>query len=195
MSLKHVGRIAKTGKRIIVAYRVLPGDPEYCLVVTTESLDADQHDSLIKLVESNAGQSAYELAEAMSRVSLPDGRNMLAGFHMYGKLLKIAATEVEMIPDTRSSINLAELNQVIATQKGVTIADLAIGTTNKADAAKVADQVSAPVAESAEVLSDAQIATKLRSQAAAMFKEAKRLRTEADQLSPSKSTKKAASAK
>ena len=89
MALKHVGRVVGNRRKVIVAYRVIPGDPDYCLVVQTENLDAGEHDALIKTVESAAGQEAYEFAEAMARAFLPDGRNMLAGFNATGKLNKI----------------------------------------------------------------------------------------------------------
>ena len=55
--LKHVGRLTTNNRKLIVAYRVLPDDPDNCLVVHTESLDAADHDELIKLVESNAIQT------------------------------------------------------------------------------------------------------------------------------------------
>ena len=48
---KHVGRIKSNGRKVVVAYRTLPGDPYSALVIQTESLSADQHDSLIRLVE------------------------------------------------------------------------------------------------------------------------------------------------
>jgi len=54
-------------------------------VVTTENLMAEEHDTLIKLVESAAGQEADDLATAMARTPLPDGRNMLTAFHTTGK--------------------------------------------------------------------------------------------------------------
>lgn len=88
-SLKHIGRIHNNQKRAIVAYRTLPGDAESALVVLTESLPADAHDALVKLVESAAGQQAYELAEAMERAYLPDGMNMLYGFHKLDVLGKL----------------------------------------------------------------------------------------------------------
>jgi len=61
MALKHVGRVASNRRKVIVAYRVIPGDPDNCLVVQTENLSADEHDSLIRVVESAAGQEAYDL--------------------------------------------------------------------------------------------------------------------------------------
>ena len=145
-ALKHVGRVVKTKKKCAVAYRVLPGDPDNCLVVFTESLDAADHDSLINLIESNAGQTADEFADAMARSSLSDGRNMLAGFHKTGKLTKVATNLIEMTPNNNTSLPLDELNKTIAEQKGVTVNDLAMKDPKGATIAEVKD---APVADPA----------------------------------------------
>jgi len=191
MALKHIGRLANNGKKVVIAYRVVPNDPENCLIIATENLDADQHDSLMKLVESSMGQDAYELAEAMARSTLPDGRNMLAGLHYYGKLTKVPTTSVEMTPDSRSAVNLAELNQLIATQKGVSIADLALQSSKPKEvneSAAITDKTvtTNTVSTNADVLSDDQLAAQYRSQADALYKEAKKLREQAEQLAPTK---------
>ena len=124
--LKHVGRMAHNKRRAIVAYKVLPGQPDDCVVVTTENLEAGDHDALIKLVESPAGQEADDLATVMMRTQLSDGSNMLARFHTTGKMVKVKTADVEMIPNQNTSIRLNELNEAIAQQKGVTVADLAV---------------------------------------------------------------------
>jgi hypothetical protein len=196
MSLKHVGRVTTNQRKVIVAYRTVPGDADSCIVVTTENLMADEHDSLIKLVESNAGQTAYEFAEAMARSVLPDGRNMLAAFHVTGKMVKMPTNLVEMIPDFKTSILLSELNKAIATQKGVSVEDLALKGGVKTPATTVQETSSVEVQELAtvqnleapsdSVLTDEQIATKYRSDADRLYKEAKRLREEADKLAPIK---------
>lgn len=197
-TLKHVGRMVKTKRKAIVAYRVVPGDPEYCLVIPTESLAADEHDAVINAVESNAGQSAYEFAEAMMRTQLPDGRNMLVGLNNTGRLTKVLQSEIEMTPNTTSSVNLAELNKIVAEQKGVTVNDLALKDNNgntipvsetsnsvePVDAAALYTQDAAPATDG--VLTDDDLAAQYRSQADAMFKEAKRLREQAEELSPTK---------
>ena len=126
MALKHVGRIKKSKNKVVVAYRTIPGDAKSAVIVNTQALSADEHDSLMTQVESQAGQSAYEFAEMMARASLPDGRNMLAAFHTTGKMMKVAVDEVEMQPDHQTLIPLNELNQMIADQKGVTIDELAV---------------------------------------------------------------------
>lgn len=201
-NIKHVGRLVKNQRKVIVAYRVLPGSPEECLIIPTESLGAAEHDSVINLVESDAGQSAYEFAEAMSRAVLPDGRNMLAAFHTTGKLLKMPTAEIEMTPSTTQTLILSELNNMIAEQQGVTVADLAIkGPNNTQSNNQVSEEPKEPVevytnkpsTPESEVLSDEDLAAQLRSQADTMFKEAKRLREQAEELAPTKkktSTKK-----
>ena len=192
-SLKHIGRIYNNQKRAIVAYRTLPGDPESALVVLTESLPADAHDALVKLVESQAGQQAYELAEAMERTYLPDGMNMLYGFHKTGCLRKVATKEVEMIPDAKTTIKLDELNKMIAKQKGIGIDDLAIKSKNPAEnVKKTAEATASPVEQYTEstkksdVLTNEDLATKYRSDADRLSKEAAELRRQAEELVPTK---------
>ena len=110
--LKHEGRIASTKRKVIVAYKVLPGEPDDCVVVTTENLEAGDHDTLMKLVESSAGQQAEDLATVMMRTTLSDGGNMLARFHKTGKMIKVKTANVEMVPNRNTSIMLSELNEV-----------------------------------------------------------------------------------
>lgn len=192
MALKHVGRIAASGKKVIVAYRVIPGDPENCLIIPTQALDAAQHDDVMKCLESNAGQNAYELAEAMARTTLSDGLNMLAGMQKYGKIVKVESNTIEMTPDTKSVINLAELNKMLAEQKGVTVADLALKGPDGQTVQPTAETTTVdPVGDYATtkvggVLTDEDLAAQYRSQADALFKEAKALREQAEELVPTK---------
>lgn len=187
--LKHVGRMAHNKKKVVVAYKVVPNEPESAIIVTTENLMAEEHDSLMKLVESAAGQEADDLATAMARTILPDGRNMLSAFHTTGKMVKVPTEKVEMTPNSKTVIRLSELNEAIAQQKGVTVADLAIqGAAKKATAPVEAESVpvTEPLTSNDSVLSDEDLAAQLRSQADAMFKEAKRLREQAEELVPTK---------
>jgi len=193
-------------RRVIVAYKVLPGDPENCVVVTTENLEAGDHDALIKLVESPAGQEADDLATVMMRTQLSDGSNMLARFHTTGKMVKVKTSEVDMIPNQNTSIKLSELNEAIAQQKGITVADLAVkGPDGKtvqssnapsmtaSEMAAAAPNV-APVADDG-VITDEELAKKFRSDADRLSKEATERGRQAEELVQSKkkaSTKKTA---
>lgn len=205
--MKHVGRIKANKRKVIVAYRVVPGEPDQCIIVPTENLMAEEHDALMKAVESDAGQQAYEFGEAMARNRLPDGRNMLAGFHATGRMVKVPTASVEMLPDSNTTIGLDVLNDAIAQNKGVTVADLALSDKPRTDLDTKkqppkedliveefdldapAEVVQAAQAAQTEVLSDEELAAKYRSDADRLFKEAKRLREQAEELVPSKKIK------
>ena len=193
--MKHIGRQINPKRRCAVAYRVIPNDPDNCLVVFTDSLESDAHDSLMTLIESNAGQTAYELAEAMNRAVLPDGRNMLVAFSGTGKLTKMPTSQIEMTPDMQNTVVLSELNKIIAEQKGVTVADLALQPAKAPETSTKTPAVQPEVTDLGQdtgVLSDEDLAAQYRSQADAMFKEAKRLREQAEELVPTKRSKKSA---
>jgi hypothetical protein len=193
---KHVGRIKTNRRKVIVAYRTVPGEPENCVVVTTENLMAEEHDALMKLIESDAGQNEDVFANAMARSRLPDGRIMLAGFHVTGKMQKVPTDLVEMTPDRSTIIALTELNKMIAEQRGVSVEDLAtIDAGNQTEVSQMATVNDMPVVEDAmpstegDVMDDAALAAQYRSQADTMFKEAKRLREQAEELVPTKKKK------
>jgi hypothetical protein len=197
--MKHIGRQINPKRRAIVAYRVVPKEPNQCLVVFTDSLESDAHDALMNLVESNAGQTAYELAEAMDRAVLPDGRNMLRAFAATGKFSKMPTDKIEMTPDMQNTVMLSELNDAIATQKGVTVEDLALqpqsSSSEQSESTPTPVIAEAPVAPSSnDVLSDEDLAAQYRSQADSLFKEAKRLREQAEDLVPTKKSSKKSAA-
>lgn len=194
-NLKHIGRIKKTGRKVLVAYRTLPGESDAALVIQTENLSDGDHDSLIRLVESPAAQSAYEFAEVLARSPFQDGSVMLANLHVNGKLIKVKTSEIEMTPSTQGSISLDQLNQLIAEQRGISVNDLAIGsgveiqevgTVREVPPAKteVIDLDAVPTNE--QPLTDEDLAKKYRSDADALYKEAARLRAEAEKLAPTK---------
>lgn len=202
-NLKHVGKIKANGRKVLVAYRTLPGESDSALIVQTENLQPEQHDALMKLVESPAGQNSYEFAEAMARTPFPDGSTMLAYLHFHGKLVKVKTSEVTMTPSMSTSIDLDQLNQIIAEQRGISVNDLALGnggpvveevaTVNDISETTKTDVVAeSQAAKIDEPLSDAELAKRFRSQADAMYKEAARLRAEAEKLNPTKKAKVAA---
>lgn len=195
--IKHVGRMKATGRKVLVAYRTLPGESDSALVIQTENLSDSQHDDLIRLVESPAGQSSYEFAEVLARARFGDGSIMLSNLHVNGRLTKVKTSDVEIVPNLNASISLDELNQLIAEQRGISINDLAIGNqTQVQDAANIQDisdlTKTDVAAESqvanipAEPLTDDQLAKKYRSDADRLAKEAAQLRRMAEELVPTK---------
>ena len=197
-SLKHVGRIKATGKKVLIAYRTLPGDAYNCLVIATENLDDQYHNAIINLVESSAAQEAYEFAEALDRTQFPDGSRMLPALHSKGRLIKVATDLVEMTPTIGVSILLSELNQIIAEQRGVAVDGLAISpSANDQPVATVTEVAS--VREMPAPVADVVVpgpndtpettAKMYRSQADKLAKEAANFRRLAEELVPTKKAK------
>lgn len=194
-SLKHVGRIKATNKKVLIAYRTLPGDAYSALVVPTESLPDDYHNAIINLVESPAAQESYEFAEALDRTQFPDGSRMLPSLHAKGRLVKVSTSQVEMTPAPGVSVLLSELNQIIAEQRGVPIDELSIkpDANDKVEVKEIASAkempASAPEPEVTEVSADAtpeDTAKFYRSQADKLAKEAAKFRRMAEELVPTK---------
>jgi hypothetical protein len=190
-ALKHVGKIRKTGAKVVVVFRTLPGDPYNALVLGVTSLSDMYHNSMMQLLEDGQGQQANEFGEAMATRFFPDGRQMLTAMHGEGRLQKVATADIDMTPTTSDIIPLDKLNELIAEQKGIKLADLATDKpktpapkeTSKAEKV-AAKQATAPVVASDGPLTDEDLARQLRSQADAMFKEAQTLRKQADELAP-----------
>lgn len=192
-NIKHVGRMKTNKAKVLVVFKTLPDDPDHCLVVGTAGLDDSYHNSIIELVESQQAQDTFEFGEILSIRYFADGKPMLAALHQNNNLVRVATKDVEMTPNTTTSMPLNELNKLIAEQRGVKVEDLAI-TASPAKAevkevAKVKDLMEdAPQAQvkTDGILSDSDLAKSYRSQADAMYKEAARLRKQADELDPPK---------
>jgi hypothetical protein len=193
--LKHIGRVKATNKKVLVAYRTLPGESNACLIVPTENLPDIYHDALINLVESGSGQDSYEFAEAMDRTQFPDGSRMLPALHASGRLIKIGTGEIEMTPTTGYSILLSELNQVIAEQRGVSIDDLSLKESLDKKTTEVKKSVAVPeVITPTDIQEDIQTsfdspdseAKYYRSQADKLAKQAAEMRRKAEELVPTK---------
>jgi hypothetical protein len=193
---KHVGKMVNTGEKVAVVFRTVPGESNMALVLPTATLKDDMHNSLMELIDSEQGQQANELGEIMFTRSFPDGRNMLRAVEHENRMKKVATDTVIMTPTPVNAIPLADLNVLIAEQRGVQVDELYTFvsgapkagqpvTNAPTDSVPSQEPVAAPTSTNA-ALSDEDLAKSLRSQADAMFKEAQRLRKEAEELVPSK---------
>jgi hypothetical protein len=189
-NIKHVGRLKSNNAKVLVVFRTLPGDPYYALVLGTGGLSDTYHNAIMSLVDSQQAQDANEFGDIMSIRHFPDGRLMLPAMHEDGKLVKVITTDVLMTPNTTDSISLDQLNVLIAEQKGLALDELAyeIGSSvSKEDlSAKNKASEKTEVAEQKESLEIPSSASDLRSKADALYKEAAKLRKQADELDPPK---------
>lgn len=181
--MKHVGKMKNNSARLAVVYRTLPGEPTNALVVGTQGLPDSHHDALMSLIESDSAQQVNELAEILAVRKFPDGTIMLGYMHQYGHLKKVPTNMVLMTPDSQTQIQLDELNRLIAEQKGVSVEDLAItdGTQKNKPAKVQSNNTEIKISESVPLT-----ASEMRSKADALYKEASKLRKEADLLDPPK---------
>jgi hypothetical protein len=109
--LKHIGRHGD--RKVAILFREIPGEEHMCLVVYPETLPTHIHDSVMKTLESDVGQQATNLADALHRNLLPDGRAQLVGLHQEGMIKKIPASQVIVTPNAQSSVKLDELNKIL----------------------------------------------------------------------------------
>lgn len=182
--MKHVGKMKNNGAKIVVAYRTLPGDAYSALVVGTQVLPDTYHDSLMSLVQNDMAQGANELADILSSRKFPDGNTMLEWLHNNGHLKKVPTNMVIMTPTPQASVQLDELNQLIADQKRISIDELAITdgvNPNKKSSNKTSQKIE--IEEDSSDMTPAQ----MRSKADALFKQAQVLRKQADEIDPPKS--------
>lgn len=207
--LKHIGKMKHNDAKVCIVYRTLPGDAHSALVVGTSSLNDQYHNALMQVVESQDGQQANELGDALSTRFFPDGTNMLEQLHMTGKFVKVATDKVWMTPTTGDQISLDDLNLMIAEQKGVALDDLSIKSDMphvkkegaehlkneeiKLEEIDIDKHIETPSILSESKSEEPVSASSYRSQADKLYKEAARLRKIADELDPPK--KKSTSAK
>jgi hypothetical protein len=190
-TMKHIGKLKNTGTKVLVAFRTVPGESDRALVIHAAQLPDSQHDSIMTLVETDQAQTAFELGEILFTRPFPDGRPMLRALQSDGRLQKVPTDMVIMTPSIGTEIPLDQLNVLIAEQRNCTIDDLSSFVSGGKPLDKKAEVKTSTVSESKpiqaaanEALTDKDIAKGLRSQADGMYKEAARLRKQADDLDP-----------
>lgn len=193
-NLKHIAKMRNTGARVLVVFRTLPGESNQSLVLPVAQLPDSYHDAVMALVETDEAQQAFEFGEMMFTRMFPDGRPMLRAMQADGRLHKVSTDSVLMTPTPQTEIPLSQLNILIAEQKNCTVDDLctfvqgapaSVRDSNKKESTPKNESTADPARNPGnEPLTDADLARSYRSQADAMYKEAARLRRQADELDP-----------
>ena len=165
---KHVGKTTD-GKKAVVVFRQIPGAEDHALVVLSEYIEPNIHDELMNYVE-NQGQSDMDLYKVLSRYSWFDNTNILESLHTRKLLTKLPVSDITMTPAPSVTVSLSELNSQL---------NKMVAKTSSADVS--GEPKSAP-----GTLDDKTIAEQMRRQAVQFESEAKRLRSEADALDPSR---------
>ena len=188
--LRHVGKMGD--RKVAIVFREVPGEPHMALVTYTETLNQHIHDPLIRCIESDIGQSAKELADALNRTHTNDGKIILQVLHREGMLKKVQTSQVIMTPNPSTQIKLDELNKILDEMaqgeeavKRLAELDQSRGLQSPADVAKrmKTNKNKQPIISSSnDVLGDEALANSLRQQATKMANEARGLLAESDRL-------------
>lgn len=109
--IKHVGK--HNQRKIAIIYRKVPDEGHMALVMYTDSLPSMVHDEAMKVLESEVGQNAKELADALFRHTMPDGNNCLTYIHRAGYLKKVPTNQVIVTPTAKATVRLDELNNIL----------------------------------------------------------------------------------
>ena len=187
--MKHIGRHGE--RKVAVVFREVPGQEHMCLVVYPGTLNTPMHDSLMTALESKEAQAEKSLADALSRMLFSDGRPMLGTLHGGGYLKKVEAKQVYMTPNPKSTINLAEMNEIINkmeagedARKQMAELDANAGLVNPREKTTATDAGALSDADLAK--SNLDQAAKMEAEAKQLVAEAKRLKAEAKKLAPAK---------
>ena len=195
--LKHVGKHGD--RKVAIIFREVPGESHMCLVTYTETLNQHIHDPLIRCIESDIGQHAESLSDALNRTLGMDGQPILFTLHREGLLKKVQTENIVVTPNSKTKIKLNELNKILTEMKQGESAvkrmaeiDQSRGLQTPSDVArrmresKTRDaKVPATqplIASSNDALGDNAIANNLREQAQKMEAEAKGLLAESARL-------------
>ena len=203
-TMKHIGKVSNTGMKCVVVFREIYDergnvtDDKNCLVVETERLPDMEHDDVVRVVESPAGQEATEFYEIAHRSLFSDGTNMLQKLHNAGYLRKYPTNSIDLTPNSSTTVKLSEVNEIIRKQStGMSERDIKNSMVDDTDGAprQFSDNmtptqldptqtIDQAIPTSEQVLDDTAIAQGMLSQAETFLAEAERLKSEAYEMAP-----------
>lgn len=204
--IKHVGR--HNQRKVAIVYRQVPDETHMALVMYTDNLPMLVHDEAMKVLESELGQNAKELADALFRHIMPDGNNCLTYIHKAGYLKKVPCNQVIVTPTAKATVRLDELNDMLDKIEAGGDAAARMADIDKNRGVKGVLQEgrelgmpaqpftgvpSTTASDVSGVLSDTEIAqqrldqaVRMEAEAKGLLAEAKRLKAEAASLKPAK---------
>ena len=113
--MKHVGKHGD--RKVCILFRQVPGEDHMALVIYPDTLHAHWQDSIQKALESDVAQQSEELADALHRAYLPDGRPVLETLHQERMIKKLRTSDIIVTPTNEARIRLDELNKMLNEMK------------------------------------------------------------------------------
>jgi len=113
--IKHVGKHGD--RKVCILFRQVPGEDHMALIIYPETLPAHWQQAVQSVLESEVAQQAEELADALHRNFLPDGRPILETLHQERMIKKVRTGDIIVTPNANSNIRLDELNKMLNEMK------------------------------------------------------------------------------
>ena len=110
--IKHVGKQGDT--KVAVIFREVPEEEHMCLVVYPDQLQQSLHDDLMNAIQSNEGQEARNLGEALHSKIGSNGESILNTIHKNAFMKKVRTQDIIMVPRPNNpGVRLDEINKII----------------------------------------------------------------------------------
>lgn len=108
--MRHVGKIANTDQRCVVAFMQIPNREDHALVIPTDTLPPRYEQAVMDVLKSPEGQNEECFAMALSRRLMPDtGKDILATLHEGAMLIAVPCARILMLPRPNQPIKLSEI--------------------------------------------------------------------------------------
>lgn len=110
--IKHVGK--QGDKRVAVIFREVPDESHMALVVYPDQLQQNLHDDLMNAIQSDKGQEARNLGEALHSIVGTNGETILNTIHKNAFMKKVRTQDIIMMPRPNTAgVRLDEINKII----------------------------------------------------------------------------------
>ena len=125
---KHLGVLAADNAPVVIVFKMVPKEPENCLVIGPNFLNLNYRDALMRSLESSDGQAAFDLGTFLAKCKFPGDANMLSFLHEENYIKKMPTKDVIVTygPDKNGRIPLDKLNQLLADDMKVSLKDLSV---------------------------------------------------------------------
>lgn len=125
---KHLGVLSSDNAPVVIIFKMVPKEPNNCLVIGPNFLNLNYKDALMRVLEGSDGQAAFDLGNILAKCKFPDGVNMLAFLHEENYIKKMPTKDIIVTfgPDKDGRISLDKLNQLLADDMKISLEDLSV---------------------------------------------------------------------